>query len=69
MISMIRGGGGPAGFGPTTALPPAYSGFTTAMLRDRVAGKRDVQAVVADADDHETMLNHTALQAKLRGLI
>jgi hypothetical protein len=71
MVSMIRGGGdsGRAGFGPTAPLPPAYAGFTTAMLRERVAGKWNVQAVIADHDDFETMLNHTALQAKLRGLI
>jgi hypothetical protein len=71
MVSMIRGGGdsGRAGFGPTAALPPAYAGFKTGMLRDRVAGKWNVQAGIADSDDHETMLNHTALQAKLRRLI
>ena len=29
----------------------------------------DVQAVVAKDDDAQPMLNHTALQARLRGLI
>lgn len=69
-VSMIRGGGkrGRAGFGPGDALPSAYDGFKVEILRDRYAGKWNVQAVVADADDHETMLNHTMLQAKLRGL-
>jgi hypothetical protein len=70
-VSMIRGGGdtGRAGFGPSEALPAAYNGFKVGMLKDRVAGKWNVHAVVADADDFETMLNHTALQAKLRKLI
>jgi hypothetical protein len=67
-ISMIRGGGdsGRAGFSPSAALPNAYDGFKVEMLRDRVAGKWNVQSVVTDAGDFETMLNHTALQAKLR---
>jgi hypothetical protein len=71
MISMIRGGGetGRAGFGPADSLPDAYQGFETAMLRDRVEGKWNRQAVVAKKDDFETMLDHTAIQAKLRGLI
>ncbi len=70
-LSMIRGGGktGRAGFGEDDPLPDAYVGFEVEMLRDRVAGKWNVKAVVADAHDHETMLNHTALQAKLRGLV
>lgn len=71
MISMIRGGGdsGRAGFGPVATLPDAYRSFEVGILKDRVAGKYNVQAVVAKADDFETMLSHTALQAKLRGLI
>ena len=69
-VSMIRGGGktGRAGFSSVDALPKAYDRFRTEMLRDRVAGKWNVQAVVADADDYETMLCHTAIQARLRGL-
>lgn len=69
-VSMIRGGGqrGRSGFGPAEALPPAYAGYQTDMLRDRVAGKWNVQAVVADADDHAAMAGHTAIQARLRGL-
>lgn len=71
LVSMIRGGGkrGRAGFGPADAAPPAYSGFKTEMLRDRVQGKWNVLAAIMDADDTDAMLNHTALQAKLRGLI
>jgi len=38
------------------------------VLRDRKAGKWNVQAVVAKADDYKSMLGHTTLQAKLRGL-
>lgn len=69
-VSMIRGGGksGRAGFGPGDSLPRAYEGFKTEMLRDRRKGKWNVQAVVAGADDHETMLAHTAIQARLREL-
>jgi hypothetical protein len=44
------------------------SGLKTEMLRDRVAGKWNVQAVVVDADDYIANLAHTALQAKPRGL-
>jgi hypothetical protein len=70
-LSMIRGGGATAraGFNTSDSLPKAYNGFETEMLRDRVAGKWNVQAVVADANDHETMLAHTALQARLRKLM
>jgi hypothetical protein len=69
-VSMIRGGGerGRSGFGPNDPLPPAYEDYSTDMLRDRVPGKWNVQAVVADAEDYETMLGHTAIQARLRGL-
>jgi hypothetical protein len=71
VISMIKGGGdrGRAGFKANDPLPEAYQGFRAEMLASRVSGKWNVQAVVAKADDHTTMLNHTALQAKLRGLI
>jgi hypothetical protein len=71
VISMIRGGGatGRAGFAPGEPLPSAYAHYDIEILRDRVAGKWNVQAVVADASDYGTMLAHTALQAKLRGLI
>jgi hypothetical protein len=69
-VSMIRGGGerGRGGFGPGDSLPGAYDGFKIEMLRARRDGKWNVQAVVAEADDHDTMLSHTAIQAKLRGL-
>jgi hypothetical protein len=69
-VSMIRGGGerGRGGFGPGDSLPGAYDGFKVEMLRDRVQGKWNVQAVVADADDHEAMLAHTGIQARLRRL-
>ena len=71
VISMIRGGGetGRAGFAPGESLPSVYAGYDVETLRDRVAGKWNVQAVVADAADHGTMLGHTLLQAKLRGLV
>lgn len=70
LVSIIRGGGttGRAGFSPESALPSGYAGFATAVLRDRKAGKWNVQAVVVDKDDDEAMLRHTLLQARLRGL-
>jgi hypothetical protein len=69
-VSMIRGGGprGRSGFGPGDPIPSGYSGFETATLRDRKAGKWNVLGVVVAEDDFEAMLRHTALQAKLRGL-
>ena len=69
-VSMIRGGGAnkKSGFAPDEQLPQAYAAFKTAILRDRVAGKWNVQAIVVDEHDHNGMLEHTALQAKLRGL-
>lgn len=69
-VSMIRGGGehGRSGFAPGAALPRSYGEMSTDVLRARKAGKWNVQAVVADADDHDAMLTHTALQARLRGL-
>jgi hypothetical protein len=50
-------------------LPKGYRGLRTDILRDRVRGKWNVQAVIADAADADTMLAHTALQARLRGLV
>lgn len=69
-ISMIRGGGehGRSGFAPGAILPRSYGELSTDVLRARKAGKWNVQAVVADAEDHDAMLTHTALQARLRGL-
>jgi hypothetical protein len=65
-VSMIGGGGpkGRGGFAPHEPLPKACGGFDTDVLRDRKAGKWNVQAVVAKAD--KPMLGHTTLQAKLR---
>lgn len=69
-VSLIRGGGpnGRSGFAPDEPTPEAYKGFTIDVLRDRKAGKWNVQAVVATVDDHATMLGHTAIQARLRNL-
>ena len=69
-LSMIRGGGQKkrSGFAPGAELPRAYAGLKTAVLGDRIEGKWNVQAVVADENDHDAMLRHTGLQAKLRGL-
>lgn len=70
LVSMIRGGGenGRGGFAPGDPTPPAYADFRIDSLKERKAGKWNVQAVVAASDDAETMLNHTAIQARLRGL-
>jgi hypothetical protein len=57
-VSMIRGGGktGRAGFVPEEALPVGYSDTTTDILRDRVEGKWNVQAIVAKENNHTAML-------------
>lgn len=69
-VSMIRGGGprGRSGFRPGDALPTAYQRLRTAVRRERKAGKWNVLAVVAGPDDRDTMLLHTPLQARLRGV-
>jgi hypothetical protein len=36
------------------------------VLRDRKAGKWNVQAVVAKADDYKSMLGHTTLQTYMK---
>jgi hypothetical protein len=71
-LSMIRGRNGTRkGFPPHRALPAAYDSFSVAILGDRISGKWNVKAVVAKSDESgvQTMLNHTAIQARLRGLI
>jgi hypothetical protein len=70
LVSMIKGGGanGRGGFAPTDPPPPAYAGFRIESLKERKAGKWNVQAVVAESGDAESMLKHTAIQASLRGL-
>jgi hypothetical protein len=70
-ISMIRGGGprGRSGFPPHEPLPNGYRNYKTDVLRNRKAGKWNVQGVIATDDDHATMLGHTALQVRLRGLL
>ena len=53
-LSMIRGKGGGnsrKGYAPGEELPPAYSEFRTEVLRDRINGKWNVQAVVATNDE------------------
>jgi hypothetical protein len=73
-LSMIRGKGGGnsrKGYAPGEELPPAYKGFKIDVLGDRIKGKWNVQAVVVTDDEagRKAMLDHTALQAKLRGII
>jgi len=70
VVSMVRGrDGGRKTFRPTDVLPAAYGDFKTDILGQRIKGKWNVQAVVAKKEDVQTMLNHTAIQARLRGLI
>lgn len=71
LASMIRGGGstGRAGFSPGEPTPLPYADFKIETLRERKAGKWNVQAVVVDASDFDAMLAHTALQARLRNLV
>lgn len=70
LVSMIRGGGanGRSGFDPEGPTPAVYGELKIDSLRERRAGKWNVKAVVAGDDDSETMLTHTAIQARLRGL-
>lgn len=72
LLSLIRGNkGGRGTFAPTEQLPIEYAGFNTDVLGARIPGKWNVQAVVVRDDEEGTrmMLNHTAIQARLRGLI
>lgn len=73
LISMIRGGGkrGRSGFSPNDPAPPAYAEFDLESLRDRKEGKWNVLGVTANPSEPDglgVVLDHTALQARLRGL-
>ncbi len=73
LISMIRGGGerGRSGFPPDGPPPAAYKKFDLESLRERKEGKWNVLGITAnpnDADGLAAVLDHTALQARLRGL-
>lgn len=73
LISMIRGGGerGRSGFPPKGPPPPAYQEFDLESLRDRKEGKWNVLGITANPNDPDglgAVLDHTALQARLRGL-
>ena len=72
LLSMIRGkNGGRSGFAPSDQLPTEYAGFATGVLGERIPGKWNVRAVIVKNDEagRQAMLNHTAIQARLRGLI
>jgi hypothetical protein len=72
LLSLIRGNkGGRGTFAPTEQLPIEYAGFKTDVLGARIPGKWNVRAVVVRDDEEgvRMMLNHTAIQARLRGLI
>jgi hypothetical protein len=72
-LAMLRGNGGGRGrkgFGPSDPLPDAYQDMTVEILRDRIQTKWNRFAVVAGEGERgtKTMLNHTAIQARLRGI-
>jgi hypothetical protein len=70
LIAVIRGSGGSSKmYGPTEDLPPAYTGFHTAIYRDRVQAKGSWNklAVVAAETDTDAILNHALIQARRRG--
>jgi hypothetical protein len=68
-LSPIRGkDGGRAFFAPGEHLPPEYDEMTIETFRDRIAGRWNVQAVVAKDGDMATMLNHATAQIRLRNL-
>lgn len=73
LISMIRGGGkrGRSGFSPDDPPPHAYEAFNLESLRDRKEGKWNVLGITANPSEAEglmAILDHTALQARLRGI-
>jgi hypothetical protein len=69
-VAMIRGDGptGRGAFATGQAPPPCYAELKIGVLGERKGGKWHVLAVVAHEDDHESMLTHTAIQARVRGL-
>jgi hypothetical protein len=75
-VAIVRGSGGPRGqrmFDPSEDLPELYSGLRIETYRDRIAGTPQFTgwnklAVVANADDHESMLRHAFNQVQLRHL-
>lgn len=71
VIAIIKGKEGTAQqFDLADELPPAYSRWQTLRYRDRVnyPGAYSKQALVCNENDHETMLNHSLTQIRLRGL-
>lgn len=72
-ISLIKGAGenGRSTFKPDGPAPAPYSDFRLESVADRVDGKWNALGVVAPKDFHthlRIVLDHTALQARLRGL-
>ena len=71
LVAVIRGSdGGKKMYGPGDTLPDIYvERFRTELYRDRVVYPRSWNklAVIANEDDHATMLNHALLQARRRG--
>ena len=69
LVAVIRGSdGGRRMYGPGDALPETYEGFRTQMYDDRVdyPGVWHKAVVIAQEDDHATMLNHALIQGRRR---
>jgi hypothetical protein len=69
LVAVIRGSdGGRRMYGAGDALPETYEGFRTGMYDDRVdyTGVWHKAVVIAQEDDHVTMLNHALLQGRRR---
>ena len=64
-----KGPGGRSMYAPGDDVPAVYGGLTLAVFRDRVNGPQAYNrlAVVAENGDRQTMLNHAAIQSRLRG--
>ena len=70
LVAVIKGKGpgGRAMYAPGDELPAGYDDLTVDVFRDRITGPQayDRLAVVAENADRQTMLNHAAIQSKLR---
>jgi hypothetical protein len=70
LVAVIKGkgAGGRAMYASGDELPAGYDGLTVDVFRNRVIGPQayDRLAVVAENADRQAMLNHAAIQSRLR---
>ncbi len=70
LVAVIKGKGpgGRSMYAPGDVLPAGYEHLTVDVFRDRVTGPQAYNrlAVVAENADRQTMLNHAAIQSRLR---